>query len=397
MEANNMDPQDAVQGARQDMVSQPAQEATERTDSYAQAPTETRTPKHARKQLKRERLKNHPQLHSDLTKVMDEIRKDLLARKLIVPWQKDFTPEDVFHTNTAQAVEQLEKVVDIMSYEDEGLKSRINNTVRSVLKATPDSEKTDEKIQAFVEQIKNVAELVLNHENGIISNTVVYKYAGDGKQEGGGEGAGAFTNAFFRGSTTFKYFILEDASTAYPRADGLMTWTLIHETIHRVTDFGGRHSWNPAERDVYTDNKEKFRNLSLWEHMRNPDSYVKIFGLISKLEKDLKTNKPEETKTPENEKAPEETPEISMGEPKVETEYIVQDKPGNEDTLWNIAFQFYGDGRLWETLWERNKDTLRSGDPNLIYPGEKIMIPEKPDKKPVEPAESQESPAPAQE
>lgn len=45
------------------------------------------------------------------------------------------------------------------------------------------------------------------------------------------------------------------------------------------------------------------------------------------------------------------------------------------DTLENIALQAYGDKNLWRIISQANQTTLRSGDPNLIFPGEIILIP----------------------
>jgi prophage tail gpP-like protein len=45
------------------------------------------------------------------------------------------------------------------------------------------------------------------------------------------------------------------------------------------------------------------------------------------------------------------------------------------DTLSGIAKQAYGDGRRWRDIWKANETVLRSGNPNLIYPGEVINIP----------------------
>jgi prophage tail gpP-like protein len=45
------------------------------------------------------------------------------------------------------------------------------------------------------------------------------------------------------------------------------------------------------------------------------------------------------------------------------------------DTLTSIAKQAYGDGRRWREIWKANESVLRSGDPNLIFPGEVITIP----------------------
>lgn len=44
------------------------------------------------------------------------------------------------------------------------------------------------------------------------------------------------------------------------------------------------------------------------------------------------------------------------------------------DTLWGIARSHYGNAGLWSEIWNNNKGNLRSGNPNLIYPGEVIRL-----------------------
>jgi nucleoid-associated protein YgaU len=62
------------------------------------------------------------------------------------------------------------------------------------------------------------------------------------------------------------------------------------------------------------------------------------------------------------------------------TSYVVQ--PG--DNLWRIAARTMStssDGELvryWQALVSLNRPHLRSGDPNLIYPGEVVTLPAKP-------------------
>lgn len=46
------------------------------------------------------------------------------------------------------------------------------------------------------------------------------------------------------------------------------------------------------------------------------------------------------------------------------------------DTLWGIARRHYGSGNEWRRIWNANKP-MRSGNPNLIYPGEVILLPKK--------------------
>ena len=45
------------------------------------------------------------------------------------------------------------------------------------------------------------------------------------------------------------------------------------------------------------------------------------------------------------------------------------------DTLWAIARKYGGSGAKWKELWAVNKKNLKSGSPNLIYSGEKVILP----------------------
>jgi LysM repeat protein len=45
------------------------------------------------------------------------------------------------------------------------------------------------------------------------------------------------------------------------------------------------------------------------------------------------------------------------------------------DTLWSIAETAIGSGEFWPQIWEANRNNLMSEDPNLIFPGEVIKIP----------------------
>lgn len=46
------------------------------------------------------------------------------------------------------------------------------------------------------------------------------------------------------------------------------------------------------------------------------------------------------------------------------------------DTLWAIARKYTGSGAKWTELWAANKGKLKSGNPDLIYPSEVIVIPQ---------------------
>lgn len=43
------------------------------------------------------------------------------------------------------------------------------------------------------------------------------------------------------------------------------------------------------------------------------------------------------------------------------------------DSLSKIAKRFYGNAGEWEKIYKANQDKIK--DPNLIYPGQKIVIP----------------------
>jgi prophage tail gpP-like protein len=65
-----------------------------------------------------------------------------------------------------------------------------------------------------------------------------------------------------------------------------------------------------------------------------------------------------------------------MSKPIPGRQYVVQD----EDTLSQIAVRAYGRADYWPRIWRANQSALRSGDPNLIFPGEVIIIPEIPER-----------------
>ena len=44
------------------------------------------------------------------------------------------------------------------------------------------------------------------------------------------------------------------------------------------------------------------------------------------------------------------------------------------DSLWKIAQQHYGDGNKWQRLFEANREVIK--DPDLIYPGQQIRVPD---------------------
>jgi prophage tail gpP-like protein len=61
-----------------------------------------------------------------------------------------------------------------------------------------------------------------------------------------------------------------------------------------------------------------------------------------------------------------------MPKPTPGKQYTIQD----ENTLSQVARRAYGNAGNWPRIWRANQSNLRSGNPDLIFPGETIFIPE---------------------
>lgn len=60
--------------------------------------------------------------------------------------------------------------------------------------------------------------------------------------------------------------------------------------------------------------------------------------------------------------------------------YVVQWRKKDTDCLWRIALKVYNDASLWPLIYVANRDQIKN--PDLIFPGQKFIIPPKPEKKP---------------
>ena len=87
----------------------------------------------------------------------------------------------------------------------------------------------------------------------------------------------------------------------------------------------------------------------------------------------FKTSQPEPEPSPVVQVAPVTPPpvveEVEPAEPEIKT-YEIQ----AGDSLSKIAKKFYGQANDWNKIYEANKDVIK--DPNVIYPGQEIVIPE---------------------
>jgi nucleoid-associated protein YgaU len=63
------------------------------------------------------------------------------------------------------------------------------------------------------------------------------------------------------------------------------------------------------------------------------------------------------------------TSPVNQPEPKTQRDYTIK----SGDSLSKIAREFYGNANDWQKIYQANKDTIK--DPNMIYPGQKIIIP----------------------
>jgi nucleoid-associated protein YgaU len=68
-----------------------------------------------------------------------------------------------------------------------------------------------------------------------------------------------------------------------------------------------------------------------------------------------------------------ESTEVEAPEEKATREYVVRYNPGKRDCLWRISLQVYNDAKLWPLIYIANRDKIK--DPDLIFPGQKLVIP----------------------
>lgn len=85
---------------------------------------------------------------------------------------------------------------------------------------------------------------------------------------------------------------------------------------------------------------------------------------------ELKEYKRLKTKTVAKVKVPVPKRPVKPKKKKKRKTYVVK----RGDNLWNIAKKYYGNGSQWKKIYNQNKKVIGS-NPNLIYPGQKYVIP----------------------
>ncbi len=97
------------------------------------------------------------------------------------------------------------------------------------------------------------------------------------------------------------------------------------------------------------------------EQYAKPQGRIEIIG-------EAPVTEPAEPETPATEPAESETPAEPDTAPAVSGSYTVKEG----DTLWKIAKAQLGDAKLWTSIYELNKDTIKN--PNLITIGQEIVL-----------------------
>jgi nucleoid-associated protein YgaU len=85
----------------------------------------------------------------------------------------------------------------------------------------------------------------------------------------------------------------------------------------------------------------------------------------------LQAGRPRETAANNAGSAPDEAASPLAGEHAVSSKVV-----SRGDSLWRISRIKYGDGSRYALVYRANRDRIR--DPNLIYPGQTIVLPVKP-------------------
>lgn len=190
---------------------------------------------------------------------------------------------------------------------------------------------------------------------------------------------------------TEKYNILKLGEVIVPTHNELKTYTFEtefpHNASHYVTstkDFKGPDFWiNLFE--TWRDKKVPVRFIATNQITKDINILVLIesytinerageegdkyisFSLVEYKEFSKKVAKITVVKdTPKATSAP--APSPAPATPQKKTHTIV-----SGDTLWAIAKKYYGNGALYNKIYESNKSIIKN--PNLIYPGQKVVIP----------------------
>lgn len=226
----------------------------------------------------------------------------------------------------------------------------ISRYINDLYSLKDDDEQTrDFIISALLENI----EQALVHEYSLVSSHVIYATmsvkTGLFDTVTPGEAGGA-TYPSKPNTSEFPEHIWKDMMDLRTGEGEKVSWVLIHEAFHRISFVPGMRKGKFRIIDPsYKENKKKFASLTPQEHMENADSYTAFVMGCANLEF------------------------VSEGQPASDQGFLPSWPVAPGDTLWDIAFARYGRGSLFHKIATANQ--LRSGNPNVIYPGEVLKIP----------------------
>lgn len=262
-------------------------------------------------------------------------------------------------------------------------------------------------------EIRN-AEIELDAANLIITKKGMYarieKLRGDMKASAKDEASGDIKSdldkallALNAAETSLEQNYIEDADMRIKEAESLITGAnsrmkeknalaaiakaekLLDQA--REKDTANTHSENLGKAEKLIDEgKTNIKNKKFNEGISNAEEAETLIAAVlnsieteavdAKLRASAEAEKEEpskdETASKETEVKEEKKPEGNV--------YTVQWRKKNTDCLWRIAQKVYKDAAYWPAIYIANRDQIK--DPDLIFPGQKFIIPPKPQKKP---------------
>lgn len=156
-------------------------------------------------------------------------------------------------------------------------------------------------------------------------------------------------------------------------------------------DSANKHTENLAKAEkLIGEGKASIANSKFNEGISNAEEAETIIAAVlnsieseineAKLKASAEAQKEEVKKeeTPKEEAAVKE--EVKKEEKPEGKIYVVQWRKKNTDCLWRISLKVYKDAAYWPAIYIANRDQIK--DPDLIFPGQKFVIPPKPQKRP---------------
>lgn len=212
----------------------------------------------------------YPQIKSDLIEKFNEVKQRLFSEN------KELTKQEFDNLDCRQVLQrQTDFANNVLS-----ISLNILDIIDIANPKFIDIIKTYFKVNGkitltqVVNKLNEVNNSLLINQFGLNSNKVSYGVLSVGFASVFGGYAGSSGSV----ETNFSEAAITDMVRDGYRLSEIIVVTLIHETIHRVTDFGQFSRANPKRRDVYKeDEKEKFVVLTIEEQLNNPDSYSYCF------------------------------------------------------------------------------------------------------------------------